>query len=870
MLRVALRSILARKRRLFSTGFAIVLAVAFVAGTLVITALINSSLSTLIGSNLAGIDAVVRSSSSQESPFGPPVRPTVDPSLVDLTAKVKGVADAEPMVQGFPTLIDKEGDRIQVAFGPPTFALSWIENDALRGTRLLEGSRAPERAGEAVLSEHTAAKHGFEVGDEIQVAFSEGTYSFTLVGLDGIYDERGNLVSGPDFISIGLEEAMSVMGKSGYDLVLLEAADGVSQVEVANNVAMILSPEVEVLTGADYTDETQAAISDIVGLFTKPILAFGFIAVFVGVFVIYNTFSIIVAQRTRELALLRAVGASRKQILGSVLVEAVVIGVVASFVGVGLGWLLAVGLKGALSASFELPPGVPGLPASAVAVGVAVGLASPIVSALIPAARATTIPPVAAFGHVAVDRSNLSRARAVVGTVLFAVGLVIVGGIALGAIDAGLAVLGGGAAILFVAFATLGPIIAGPAARLSGVPVTAWRGVTGRLGAENARRNPKRTAITGVALAIGVALVVVVSVFAASIRSTVQTQAGNAFERVDFIVDGGTSFTGFSPEVAAALEARPDVERVTRVRFNPVTLLDSVKAREAVDEDPGDDIPAGEVQFSIGVDDRNFLDMVTIADLTPAVDSLAPNEVMVMADVAEANGWKVGDDIAVWFPRTGTQTWTIAATFGARVGGGSSFITNLETVEANAIDQFQADMMLYGQLTEGTDAAAAIDDITDELAVLSPAAAVSTVSDYLDEQLALLDSIVNMIYVLLALSIVIALVGVANTISLSIHERTRELGLLRAIGMTRTQVFEAITWESAIIALIGTVGGLSLGIWLAIVFIGAIDEEGLSPVVEPGTVVTIAVIGALAGVIAAVRPARRATKTDVLGAIATI
>ncbi|NLA34653.1 MAG: FtsX-like permease family protein [Actinobacteria bacterium] len=840
------------------------------AGTLVITALINSSLSTLIGSNLGGIDAVIRSASSQDSPFGPPVRSTVDPSLVDLVAGVNGVADAVGMVQGFPTLIDKNGDRIQVAFGPPTFALSWIDNDSLRGTRLLEGSRAPERAGEAVLSEHTAAKHGFEIGDEIQVAFSEGTHTFTLVGLDGIYDDRGNLVSGPDFISIDLAEAMTVLGKTGYDIVLLEARDGVSQRELADRVASIMSPEVEVLTGADYTDETQAEIADVVGLFTKPILAFGFIAVFVGVFVIYNTFSIIVAQRTRELALLRAVGASRKQILGSVLIEAVVIGAVASVVGVAFGWLLAVVLKAALSSSFTLPPGVPGLPGSAVAVGVAVGVASPIVSALIPAARATTIAPVAALGHVAIDRSNLSRGRAVVGAVLLAIGLIIVGGIALGAIDAGLAVLGGGAAILFVAFATIGPLIAGPAARLIGAPLTALRGVTGRLGAENARRNPKRTAITGVALAIGVALVVVVSVFAASIRSTVRTQAGNAFEQVDFIVDGGTSFTGFGAEVAAALEARPDVAQVTRVRFNPVTLLDSAKALDAVDDNPEDQIPAGEVQFSIGVDDRNFLDMITIADLTPAISSLANNEVMVMADVAESNGWAVGDEIDVWFPRTGTQTWSIAATFGGRVGGGSSFITNLATVEANAVDQFQADMMLYGRLTAGTDTAAAIGGIADELAVLSPAAAVSTVSDYLDEQIALLDSIVNMIYVLLALSIVIALVGVANTISLSIHERTRELGLLRAIGMTRPQVFEAITWESAIIALIGTVGGLSLGIWLAIVFIGAIDEEGLTPVVQPGTVLTIAVIGAVAGVVAAIRPARRATTIDVLGAIATI
>lgn len=875
MLRVALKSVLARKRRLLTTGLAIVLSVAFISGTLVITALIDSTLASLIGSSFQGIDAVVRSANAQESDFGQPYRDPIPADTLDLVREVNGVRAAEGFIQGYPTMLDKAGDRVQDTFGPPTLALNWVEDVDLKGSELAPGGRGPNGENEVVLDVRTADEFGFEVGDELTAQFPAGLRTFTIVGLAGIAVEGNDkdLVTGARVLLLDQKTAQSLLNKAdGFDYIAASATEGTSQSELRSTLQLVVPKDHEVLTGEKFIEESEAAISKIISLFTQPILAFGFISVFVGIFVIYNTFSIVVAQRTRELALLRAVGAGRGQILGAVLLEAVLVGLIASGLGVVFGWALAYGLKFALGGAITLPDGVPALTVPAVLVALAVGVGSTVLSALIPGIRATTIPPVAALGAVAIDRSNMSLSRRISGTVLLVGGIALMGLVLNETLDLGLAGIGIGAAMIFLSVATLGPVFAGPLARTLGTPIQHLRGIAGRIGKENAGRNPKRTAVTAAALSIGVGLVTVVAIFAASIRGATESQLGNQLAEIDLVVDTGTGFGGLSPEATDMLRNRPEIAAVNPIRFSIVSILNSKEAveKQAKDGTTKNGVPVGQSDFMIGVDPKAAFAMVRFDGLTPPVTDIADNEVMVLAKTAADNGWEAGDTVKVWFSTTGEQSWTIASTFTTRVGNGAEFITNLNTLNANTTAEFKVDSTIWLKLREGVSPATAMAAIKPELKKIAPTAGLNTVGDYLGERLSIVDSVVNLIYVLLGLSIVVALVGVGNTISLSIYERTRELGLLRAVGMVRAQLGESVGWESVIIAFAGTVLGLVIGVCLAIIFVNALDEQGIEPIVQLSTIVVIGALGAAAGVLTAIRPAIRATRVNVLAAISSV
>lgn len=871
MFRVALTSVLARKRRLLTTGFAIVLSVAFISGTLVITTMIDSTLDSLIGSSYRGIDAVVRSADAQETRFGQPIREPIPAETLDVVRAAAGVRTAEGFLQGLPTLLDPQGQRIEDTFGPPTLAFNWVDDERLRGGALVPGGRGPETPDEAVLDLRTAEEFGFEVGGTIQAQFPGGLRTFTITGIGGLpVDGREELVTGPRALLIQRDAAHELFNKvGGYDFVAVAADDGVDAERLVETLRVLIPHEQEAVTGEAFIRENEEAISQVISLFSQPILAFGFISMFVGAFVIYNTFSIVVAQRTRELALLRAVGAGRRQVMGSVVFEAAAVGLVAAIVGVAAGWGLAIALKGVIGTQLTLPPGAPALPASAVGWAILVGIGATVVAALIPAVRATFIPPVAAIGHVAIDRSAMSKGRRIVGTALALAGVAIIVAQAQRWIDVGLAGVGAAAGAIFLAIACLGPIFAGPLARALGAGLPRWRGVAGRIGKENAGRNPKRTAITATALSIGVCLVAVVAVLAASLRGAIGTQLSNQLSGIDLVVDSGTSFGGLGPEAANFLRDRPEVAVIDPIRLSPMTILNSKAARQERESkgDTPDGVPVGELDFLVGHDAAAAFGIVPFEGLRPPIDDLARDEVMVLQSTAEANDWEPGDTMEVWFPTTGRQQWRIAATYATRLLQ-ADYLVNLETLTANATPEFRNDQTIFVKLRDGLSPDDALRTLRPELKVVAPTAGVNTIGDFLGERLDIVDSVVNLIYVLLGLSIVIALVGVGNTISLSIHERTRELGLLRAVGMARRQLGESVTWESAIIALAGTVIGLVVGVVLAIVFVNALDEQDIRPIVAPTTIALIGALGALAGVLTAIRPARRATNVDILAAIA--
>lgn len=871
MLRIALKSTLARKWRLATTGLAIVISVAFITGTLLITNLIDTTLSSLISDAYKGIDTVVRSTEVQKAQFGTDDRQTIAAESVDLVKNIAGVRKAEGVVVGFITLVDKQGERIQSTLGPPSIVYNYLEDEAL-STGTLASGRRPNGPTEAVLDTKTAKDFGFAIGDKITAQLTAGLRTFDIVGLGGL-GKDGNDSSGSKVLLLDTPTAQEMTNKVGqFDYVAVAAKDGVSQAELTRTISTVLPKQYEAVTGEAFTAENEASISKIINIFATPILAFGYIAVFVGTFVIYNTFSILVSQRTRELALLRAVGASRRQILGSVIVEALVIGIVSSLLGLGIGYLLASAAKVGLGAVLSLPQGPLVLTWSAAMVAAAVGLGTTLIAASIPGFRATRIPPVAAMGELGIDNTHLSISRRIFGPLFIISGIGLVALALTETLTPSLPWIGVGAALLFISVAVGGPIFARPLVQIVGRPLTVGRGITGRLARENAARNPKRTAVTAAALSIGVGLVMIVAVFAASIRAGSEATLGSALNGVDLVVDSGTSPGGLSVDARATVAASPLVKRVTPLRFTGGILLDGKDARATQKSPPPDQppgVPVGESEFLVGLDTVNAFQMVDFAGLTPKVAQLAPDEIMVLSKTLVEQGWKVGDSVRFWFPGQGEHRLRIAASYDVRLVG-AEYLTDLATVDKYALPQYKVDQQVWVQLKDGVTPQDGIAAIKPALKASAPTAGLNTFEAFLGQRVGIVNNVVNVIYVLLALSIVIALVGVANTISLSLLERRREIGLLRAVGSFRSQIRQAVRWESAIIALGGTAIGAVIGITLAYAFVIALDEQGFNPVIPVITTIVIGVIGVLAGIVTAEIPARRAAKADTLSSITAL
>lgn len=874
MFRIALKSTLARRRRLVTTALAVVLSVAFISGTMVLSNVLSSAVDDLISDSYRGIDVVLRSDRSQETQFGgTSYREPVDGSLLTSSARVPGVRAATGVVLGYPTLVGNDGKRVSTGGLSTTTGTNWIDDDRLRGRTVVDG-RAPTAAGELTIDAKTAETEKFAVGDSLLLQAPGGAGTFTIVGLTGL-GSSADRTTGATEVRFAAAEAQRLFKKDGrWDYVALAASPGVTESTLRDTLLRAVPRGTQVLTGAQFIEENQKEFSRVISLITDFVLAFGWISVFVGVFVITNTFSIIVAQRIRELALLRAVGASRRQILSSVLIEATAVGLTAAILGIVAGLGLAIALTKVLGSFISLPPGIPTLTPAAILVGLAVGLGATVTSALFPALRATRVPPVAAMTDVALDRTSVSVRRAVLGLVLALTGAAAIAVVLTDAWDLGTVGVGVGAALLFTSVAVGGPVLVVPVARFLGSPIEAMRGVTGRIAHQNAARNPRRTAVAAAALTIGVGLVTVIATFASSLEGSFSTVFATQLAKVDAVIDAGTGDGGVPIGVRPELAKLEQVRRVTSIRWTPLTILNSAAARDnqrKAAATPGPNrsatSPVGEPRWILGVDAATLLPMVSLEGLAPKVTDLADDEVMVMRSTALKNGWRVGDTIKVNFPRTGAVDLKVAALFDTRLSGGEYFI-NLRTFEANALPELLVDSQVWVQLRPGVTVAEAKPAIRSVLKRLAPAAGVNDVQSFINERTALFTPLLNVIYGLLALAIVIALFGVANTISLSIFERTRELGLLRAVGMGRAQVRSSVRWESAIIALLGTLLGVGIGVGLAVSFVIGLGENGISPIVPGLELVVIALLGALVGILTAVRPARRAAGVDILGALA--
>jgi putative ABC transport system permease protein len=633
-------------------------------------------------------------------------------------------------------------------------------------------------------------------------------------------------------------------GVGEVDAIRIAARDGVSQEQLVAQVATVLPDGVEVLTGDAITEEQQDQIAEDMSFVSMFLMVFAVIALFVGSFIIYNSFSILVAQRRKEMALLRAIGAGRRQVLSSVLVEAVAVGLIASLAGLAAGVGVAAGLKAMMSAmGIDLPAGSVVVQPKTIVVSIVAGVVVSVASAVFPARRASKVPPVAALRDVAIDRSGDSRRRAIAGSTVTGLGVAaMLAGLFGGA---GLALLALGAATVFIGVAVLGPILARPISRVLGAPLPRLRGMAGTLARENAMRNPKRTSTTAAALMIGVALVGFITILAASTQRSVEQTVERTFTGDLIVSAGGALEGGLSPQLATQIAALPEIDDASGIRMAAVKIDGSDTTITGVN--------------AAAVEQLMVLDVVE-----GSVADLGPGTIAMFEDVAEDHGWTLGDSIPVQFATTGVQQLRLAAIYAEEDAIGEYFV-GFDTYEANVDDQF--DSLIAMTVNDGVsieDAKAAVAKLADAY----PQSEVQNRDEYVEAALANLKTILNLIYALLALAVFIALLGIANTLALSIFERTRELGLLRAVGMTRAQLRATVRWESTIIALLGTTLGLTIGAAFGWAIVRALESEGLSTFTIPvGQLAVITVIAAGAGVGAAVLPARRAARLDVLRAI---
>lgn len=852
MWRITVLGLAAHKVRYALTAVAVLLGVAFMSGTFVLTDTIGRTFDGLFTDIYQSTSAVIRG----QQAFTPSLnfanqRQKIDASLMSTVAKVPGVDQVRAGIDGYAQLVGSNGKAIgNPAAGAPTLGEAWNGGaDRMSPYRFLPGSRPPANGSEVAIDKHSADVGHLAVGDQVLVLTQHAPKKYTITGIF-----RWGTADSPLGASITLFDlatATAVLGEPGkVDEIDVAAAPGISQQEMVERLRTALAdPKLDIVTGKQITAEGQDAVHKALGFFNTFLLVFALIALFVGSFLIFNTFSIVVAQRMRELALLRAVGASRGQVMRSVLGESVVVGAVASVVGLGAGVGLAVALRALLDAlGLDIPSTGLVVGTRTIVVSLLVGTAITVLAAISPARKAGRVAPVAALREVEVDEETRKTRRALSGGAVTAVGLALLLTGLFAGVDNRVLFVGTGAAATFLGIAVLGPLISRPLSALIGAPLR-WRGPSGQLARANAMRTPKRTSATAAALMVGVALVALMSVLASSIKSSVGAIVDSAM-RADFVVSGGGQpggQAGFSPTLQRRLSTLPQVASSTGIRAGAVRVDGANTVFLAVDPKHVDDL------FDIGL---------VAGDL----GTMTPDGIAISQHVADDRHLNLGSPVAVTFTTTGTKTFTVQAIYTARALAGDYVLP-----VAAAAQNFSSnlDFQVYVKLAAGVTPAAgraAIDAVLKDY----PTAKLLDRTEYKKEQVAQVDQLLNLVYGLLALALIIALIGIANTLALSIHERTHELGLLRAVGMTRGQLRSTVRYESVIIALLGAAEGLVAGTLFGWAIVAALRSQGITRLSVPVTqLVVVAVMAGLAGVIAAVGPSRRAARLDILRAVTT-
>jgi putative ABC transport system permease protein len=857
MFALAIRNFTARKWRSLSTALAVFFGVAMVAGTLMLTASVNAAFDELFTEVNEGIDVTVRPHVEVEGDFGEGaafVRP-LDAAVLGDAQAAEGVESAAGVV-GDPTItvVDEAGERIGPGMGPPHIAISEVP-EPFSSFEIVDGS-APAGASQAAVDSVTAEREGYEVGDAIRVVGSQGERRYSVSGIGEF--GSGAPLGGATLVQFTLEEAQRLTDKVGkFDEIDVEAAAGVTPEELAATLAARLPGSVDVRTGAETVEKDSGDIKDGFGFLSIALLVFAGVSVFVGAFLIFNTFSITVAQRTREFAMLRALGASSRQVLRTVLTEALLVGLLASALGIAGGFGFVVVIRELFSSiGWELPSAGIEVGLDAVLAGLAVGLLTTLVAALSPALRATRVAPLEALvetagGQTAALRAR-SRRRSVIAAALIGTALLMlpIGFFVSDEAGTTLSALGLGLVLLFIGLAMVGDRFVPRFASVIGWPIERLRGITGRLARENAQRQPGRTATTAAALMIGVALVVFVGVFASSLRASIVDVLDRQVAGDLLILNSD----GFSPVPAQLSDEVAEVDGVGVV--SPVASL------------PARIEPGGREPTVSGIDAATIESVANIEWLegsSAALETLDTGGAVVDENFAESAGVGIGEDLEITGPSSDTIDVTIEG-----ITTDSRVIVDTVTVGRETLRNelgADSDQAIFLNFEEGADADAVRTAVDAFIAERFPSAEARSQDEFREENEDQINQLVSLIYVLLGLSVLISLFGIVNTLSLTILERTREIGMLRAIGTSRSQVRRMIRYESIVTALLGAIVGVVIGLGLGIGAVLALEEEGLELSIPPTLPVTVLVAAILLGVVAAVSPARRASRIDVIEAL---
>jgi putative ABC transport system permease protein len=841
MRRITLRGMVAHKLRLALTALAIVLGVTFVTGTLVLGDTLNRTFNNLIGSVYQHVSFEVRgkaafNENTPESVTGTADRKPVPASLAGEIRRLPGVSYVFGTAGGYAQLVSRDGNSIDDGAGK-NLGFAYDPDQQLSPFRLVAG-HAPATSQDVVIDKATATKYHFAVGDQVRVLLPDGHRTFTVTGLVTFGD--ANTLAGDTLAGFQQATAQQLLGSQGhYDAINVLAAPDANNVALQQAIARLLPAGVEVVSGQAVANQLSSAVDNELSFLSTALLIFALISLLVGGFTIFNTFTITVGQRTRELALLRVVGASRGQLLRSVLGEAAILGLTASVIGLGLGVLAALGLKALLKAfGISLPSAPLVFEARTVAAAIGVGVGVTIVSAIVPARRAVRIPPVAALVEASEDGTSVGSRRVWAGGLLAVVGIAAVLG---GVSGPTIGLVGLGAAAVFIATVLLVPLAARPLAGVLGRPLRAVFGTPGRIGRENSMRNPRRTAQTAAALMIGIALVSTIGVLGASLSSSATDQIDSAVS-ADYLVTGSGGFSRSVPASVASLPGVTATSTVYRGQFEFRGKLSSLTGVTAA-----------------GLPETVNLHVVSGAG--PA--ALAAGRLLIDAMTAANDHLRLGSVVAVRFAQTGATTMQIGGIYktnpliGSYVTGERFFLSHFDNP------------LPGGVLVKTAPGAADFQSTLNRRLASYPNLTIQTRAEFESQQKANINQLLGLVYVLLALAVVIALIGIVNTLMLSVFERTREIGLLRAVGMRRRQVRAMIRSESVIIALFGAVIGVLVGTGLGLALASALRNSGVTNVSVPlASLIGFVILSAILGLIAATWPARRAADLDVLSAIA--
>ena len=846
MPRASWKSLMARKLRLFMSAFAIILGVAFVAGSFVFTDTLGRSFDSIMNGSVG--DVVVRPVSGEVDLEQQPSSETLPGSLVKELTGVEGAARVDGNITNFGTFVVGKNGKLIGGFGPPGLGLNYNDGPAAKGLQplTLDSGRWPTAAGEVVLDSKTADKAGYLIGERVNIV-SSGAQPRIQARLVGIATMDGGLAGASlSIFETAQARALFMEGKDTYNDIWVTAAPGTSQQELRDAVAAKLPKGVEAVTGDAAAKAAASDIQEALGFITTFLLIFAGVALVVGSFLIVNTFSILVAQRSRELALFRALGSTRRQVGRSVLFEAGVIGLLGSIVGLGLGIVLAMGIR-VLFGRFGLDLSGQSLIITprTVIVSLVVGLLVTLVAAYLPARKAGKVPPVAAMRDDAVLAESGMRGRILVGGLLTVVGA----GLLLTGLFADIPKatywVGGGILGVVLGVALISPLVGRPV--IAGIGWI-WRklfGAVGLMAEQNAQRNPRRTAATASALMIGVTLVSMMAVFGASAKASIDRSIEKEFV-ADYVVSSVVG-TPFSTEVTKELAAVPGVKEVAAFRW------DALKVK-------------GQNRGVIGIDPSHISVLGPTPMVTGRLADLTPTTVSVSQERATADQLTVGSTLDL--TRAGvTKPFTVGAIHGESALLSSDYLLSLPALES--LGGPKTDSFLFITREPGTVPAMVGRDLDRAIADL-PVVTVKDQGEFADEQRTQINQMLYLIYALLGLAVIIAILGIINTLALSVIERTREIGLLRAVGLSRRQLKRMLRLESIVIALLGAALGIGLGVVFGIALQRSLSDDGIDVLAIPWPQLGLFVgMAGLVGVLASWWPGWRAAKLDILRAVTT-